>query len=804
MALRLLLVCLLLCVSAPSAVLAETASFDLTGPALQVKVAHDGVTLPVSEVPNLAEGDRLWIKADLPPSQSVHYLLIVAFLRGATNPPPTSWFHKADTWTRKGRDGLALVVPAGAQQVLIFLAPQTGGDFGTLMGAVRGRPGSFVRASQDLNQASLDRSRLDAFLAAVRERDPADPDRLKTVSPLLARSLTIKLNTDCFQKMPELQAACLMQGQDSLVLNDGHSTSIVEALTSGPASDLAFQASATPQAGFGFYSPYVGAAMDIARILNALGTAQYQYIPALPTDHGDRLALLLNTPPSFHNPMSVLVTALPAVEPPQAPPLQPVDPSEVYCAERSDLVLPLDGAPLAYSTHYAHDMVLRVKTKAGETLELPVRADAEKGGFIADTSGLSPASFDDTIDGTLHGYWGFEPFDGPRFRLQNARPAPWRLADEDQQELIVGRNDNVHLEGPESACVADVTLQEPSGATQAVDWKAAKPNELAVTLPLADAQPGPLTLLVKQYGMKTPDTIPLKAYAQAGHLEKFAFHAGDGFGVLKGARLDEVANLMLDGISFTPGDLASAGGGDELTMTAADTQAAAKLKAGQTGTAKVMLKDGRVVSLKVAVAAARPKIALIGASVQPEGETPPIAIRLTDSGELPQGSTLTFSVRAQAPTRFSSHAAIEVATTDGAATTTLTPQSGLTLEDPHIALATLDTGKAFGPSVFGPLQFRIVDDGVAGDWQPLGTLVRLPVLRELTCETGRERCQLSGSDLFLIDQVAGDHAFDRAVQVPEGFPGYVMPVPRPAHGRLYLKLHDDPGVINEVSIPGGD
>ncbi len=32
----------------------------------------------------------------------------------------------------------------------MFLAPETGGDFKTLKSAVRGRPGAFVRASQDL------------------------------------------------------------------------------------------------------------------------------------------------------------------------------------------------------------------------------------------------------------------------------------------------------------------------------------------------------------------------------------------------------------------------------------------------------------------------------------------------------------------------------------------------------------------------------------------------------------------------------------------------------------------------------
>ena len=383
---------LVLLLVVPCLAFADPAQFDLAGPKLEVKVTHAGKTLPIAEVPNLSEGDQLWIKADLPPAQSVHYLLVAAFLRGATNPPPASWFHPLETWSRKGSEGLKITVPSNAQQVLVFLAPETGGDFKTLINAVRGRPGAFVRASQDLNQAILDRSRLDVFLAAIRKINQDDPDHLKAVSPLLARSLTIKLDPNCLQKMPELQAPCLMQGHDSLVLNDGHSTSIVEALTSGPSSDLAFQLSSTQQAGYGYASPYIGSAMDIARILDSFHSAQYQYIPALATEEGDQLALLLNTPPSFYNPKSVLVIALPAVESPQMPPLHPVDPQEVYCAEKTELVLPAEGAPLVFSTDYAHDMVLRLKGKNGKLVDLPVKADAEKGGFVANTAGLSPST----------------------------------------------------------------------------------------------------------------------------------------------------------------------------------------------------------------------------------------------------------------------------------------------------------------------------------------------------------------------------------------------------------------------------
>lgn len=797
--LRSLLFCLLSCLG-PVSALAQAAPFDLTGPRLQVTVSRAGATLPISKVPNLAAGDQLTIKADLPASQSARYLLVTGFLRGATNPPPKEWFQRAETWNTKGRDVLKVTVPDGAQQVIVFLAPRTGGDFKTLVDAVRGRPGAFVRASQDLNQAALDRSRLDAFLAAVRKGEAGDPDRLKTISPLLARSLTIKLNADCFQKMPELQAACLMQGQEALVLSDGHSTSIVEALTTGNLGDLTQQLSYTPRAGYGYYSSYLGAVRDIARILDGLHTAQYQYIPALATVSDDHLALVLNTPPSFHNPLSVLVTALPAVEAPQAPPLRPVDPKAAYCTARTDLALPAEGAPLVYSTRYAHDLVLRVKTKDGASVDLPVRAEADKGALIADAGKLAAGG--GVIEGVLHGYWGFDPFEGPRFRLQTPY-AGWRLSSEDERGLIVGRDDAVHLEGQSAACIESITLRQGDAPARKVEWKAVEPDKVLVTAPLADAKPGAMTLLVKQYGMAEPEAVAVKAFAQAAHMESFTLHAGDLSGRLKGARLDQVAGLSLAGVDFTPGVLATAGGGDELELATADAAGAAKLKPGQAATAKVALKDGRSLSLKVKIAAPRPQATLIDKSVQAPPADGPVAIRLSGVDQLPQNAVLTFSVRLDAPASFSGRDAIEVATADGSATASLTLASGLTLEDGHVALAQLDTAKVFNSSTFGPLRFRVVQDGAAGDWRPLATLVRLPALHELKCQDGPEQpCRLSGSSLFLIDSISRDPAFRHSLKVPEGFPGQVVAAPHPSAGKLYVRLRDDPSVINPVNVGG--
>jgi hypothetical protein len=781
---------------------AGPAPFDLAGPVLDVKISRGAQTLPASEVPNLAAGDRVWIKADFPATQSAHYLMVAAFLSGSTNPPPESWFFPCKTWTGKcGHDGLTVTVPEGAQQVLVFLAPETGGDLRTLVSAVRGRPGAFVRTSQDLNQAALDRSRLDRYVAAIRLLNDADPSQLSDAAPLLARSLAIKVDPKCLDRIPELQAPCLMQGQESLILNDGHSTSIVEALTSGPGSDLAMEASYTPQLSYGYYSPYIASVLDIARIFDSFRTAQYQYIPALAAQRGDKLALTLNAAPSFHSPQSVLVVALPAVETPQLPPLHAVNPKEIYCAGRTALVLPVDGAPLVFSTGYAHDVTLSLTGTDGKSIDLPANADAAQGGYLVDTSALHSVVLGDTVHASLQGYWGFERYHGPGFLLMNARTKAWELAAGDEDALVVGRQDTVHLQADSVSCVDGIMLKDPAGKELKADWKSVKPNEVEVKLPLQEAKPGTMTLLVTQYGVSQPQPISIQTFSEAGHFDGFAIHAGDAQGVLKGSRLDEVASLSIRNVAFVPGEL-SRNGGDELPMVAQDAQAAASLKPERGIGAKVTLKDGRVLPLTASVDAPRPRVILISKSVQPSPSSKDSNIQLADDGELPPDATLTFALRTQWPTVFARDENIEVATSDESAATVLSfVNGGITLENAQVAVATLNPAKAFGSSAFGLLQFRVVAKGIGGDWQPLGNLVRLPVLKDLACPATPElACKLSGVNLFLVDSVSNDPGFTHPVQVPDGFLGSALPVPHPTLGALYVKLRDNPSVINPTTL----
>jgi hypothetical protein len=102
---------------------------------------------------------------------------------------------------------------------------------------------------------------------------------------------------------------------------------------------------------------------------------------------------------------------------------------------------------------------------------------------------------------------------------------------------------------------------------------------------------------------------------------------------------------------------------------------------------------------------------------------------------LPQDGRLSFFLKTQVPENFPPAEKVEVATADESFHVFLSEKEGnLTLQDSKTVFATLDPMKLLGPSAFGPLKFRPVNDGdVEGDWQPLVSLVRMPDLKEVKC-----------------------------------------------------------------------
>jgi hypothetical protein len=806
----LLLPILLWCLATVS-MYAEGSAFDLTGPEVDIHVKRGDITLPISETPNLLPGDRLWIHPDLPESQSTHFVLVIAFLRGATNPPPPDWFTRVETWNRDVRsEGVFVTVPAEAQQALIFLAPETSGDFNTLRNAVRSMPGSFVRASQDLQEASWERMRLENYLDEVKVTSQTDPKTLKARAEMAARSLGIKINESCFDKPTDQQVSCLSQNSEGLVLDDANAQSVVSQITNGDTLNLVNDLSSTPMGGGGLYSPYIGAIVDTARILSSLHTAHFQYIPALALPKADTLNLRLNMPPSFRNPKSVVVVALPPLGPAHAEPLHPVSPDQDFCVQKPELVLPAEGAPLVFATQLAHNLVLHIESESKEKglpVDLPVVADPAKGGLVLENP--APELPGGVLTGVVEGKWGFDDWEGPHYLLQASQPGDWSLTGSGESALVVGRDDNLHLEGQSTLCVEKVEAHPKGVSEEKVLWKSPQPNTLEVTVPLKEADPGPVALSIYQYGQKKPETIHLEAYADAASLDLLTLAAGDKDALLKGTRLDEVAKAELEGIDWKPGTLARVQNIDQLTLDTGGSTV--KLKPGKRYTASVELLDGRKLKVPVDVEPPRPGATLLSKGVQPDAPGEPGAadqaspVTLGSPNDLPVQDRLIFFLKSTTPPSFSRDEKVEVAATDGSFKTTLdfTNGGGLLLEDASTAMGSLDPLKSFGYSAFGPVEVRMISaDGATGDWLPLGTLVRLPGFTELRCPRAFSRpCTLTGTNLFLAASFSSTQDFANPTEVAPDFTGTELTVPHPVDGTLYVKLRDDLATVQMLKLP---
>jgi hypothetical protein len=256
--------------------------------------------------------------------------------------------------------------------------------------------------------------------------------------------------------------------------------------------------------------------------------------------------------------------------------------------------------------------------------------------------------------------------------------------------------------------------------------------------------------------------------------------------------------MTVNDVVFSPAAaLTHTGSEDSLVLAA---PGASSFHADEKIVAKITLKDGRTLDLESTVQSPRPSVKLMNKSVHSDG--PASAVQLGSQDELPDHAKLTFFVQAITPASFPRDQRIEVASNDSSFSTVLrVGEGGIVLQDSKTALVTLDPTKAFGGSAFGPLRFRpISGDGTQGDWQPLATLVRVPQLKELKCAEGAAVCTLVGTDLFLLDQVGVDAQLANAVTVPEGFGESTLSVPRP-NGTLYLKLRDDPAVVNTAVLP---
>lgn len=425
-------------------------------------------------------------------------------------------------------------------------------------------------------------------------------------------------------------------------------------------------------------------------------------------------------------------------------------------------MLPVEGAPLVFSTSFAHDLVLHLnypedtKPDGEHPQDIPLTADAFHGGLAltvtpkrhalpqpdvataaSQPSAQTPAT--GPLTGTIRGSWGFDPFTGPTMPLQDVPGSNWRLVSD--EPLISGKDRHVFLTSSGTGCVESIHLEPASGKHEKESWKPAdKPNVIDVTLNAPAHDSGAIHLAIHQFGDANPATVSLVPYSEPAKLDALHFHAGDTAAVLVGTGLEQVRQAEFGGLTFKPtGEGSSSApllnGKSELHLALPADAKAPALPVGGSLTAKVALNDGRTLHLAITVERARPAVSLISKADVPASEMRrgQLRIRLTSEDDLPVGDALMFSLKSTQP--FPRNGSVEISNADGSLHTAFSVDGGsLILEDPQTLLATLQPLKSLGSSAFGPIRLRAVaPDGTAGDWIPLITLVRLPTLDVLSC-----------------------------------------------------------------------
>jgi len=362
------------------------------------------------------------------------------------------------------------------------------------------------------------------------------------------------------------------------------------------------------------------------------------------------------------------------------------------------------------------------------------------------------------------------------------------------------------LKGDGAACVEHIALSPAAGAKDAKDtdvkYEPAKgdggklqKDTLALDVSLKSVEPGGYLLGIKQYGDENQERVPLTAYGAEIKLDAVTIHAGDKTAVLKGKGLGSVVSVEMDGQTFMP-----AWGSDDATV---HLEAKAGVTPKDGDEAKAKLKDGRVLTVKVAAVVARPVLKLVSMNASAAEADGALPVVLGGKDEIPLHGKLTFVVTTVEV--FPRTQEVEVATANGAVKTVLSLEDNkLVLQDEHTAVAMLDPLKVFGQSAFGPLAMRpVAADGSTGDWTRLGVLVRTPEISAVNCTSADAvTCTVNGNKLYLVQSFGAAKDFAKSADVPTGYAQGEFAVPTPADGAtLYLKLRDDPGAVAMVKLP---
>ena len=271
-----------------------------------------------------------------------------------------------------------------------------------------------------------------------------------------------------------------MQGQDTLILNDGHSVSIVEALTTRTRERSGDGGQRHAAGELRLLQPLPrDAAAILGRLFDSFRVANYQYIPALATAVGQAAHV---------DAQHAAVVSKSEIGAGRGAAGRRAGAASAAARRQSEgHLLRAQKFARAARRRRAIGVLDRVcarhrscasPARTAKRSTCRRRRMPRKAASSSTPRRSQTASLEDRFEGSLHGYWGFEKFDGPGFQLVNTHSQAWTPSSTDDGSLIVGRANTIHLQAGSVACIDRIMVKDPAGKELRVEWSPVKANEV--------------------------------------------------------------------------------------------------------------------------------------------------------------------------------------------------------------------------------------------------------------------------------------------------------------------------------------
>ena len=124
----------------------------------------------------------------------------------------------------------------------------------------------------------------------------------------------------------------------------------------------------------------------------------------------------------------------------------------------------------------------------------------------------------------------------------------------DANALIAGKDGQITLQGPDTACISHITLTNADGSSAPITFApvASEPSAVSLKIPLQGRQPGRYSLELQQYGIAIPRVLPVTVYSGDTQLDKVLISLTGDTATIFGKSLENVLSMKVGDQVFSP------------------------------------------------------------------------------------------------------------------------------------------------------------------------------------------------------------------------------------------------------------